>query len=267
MEGSERVIAVIQARVGSQRLPGKVLHDVGGAPLLSRVIERVQAASTVDGVVVATTDADEDDPVAALAVKSGAGVYRGSADDVLDRMYRAALVAGADVVVRITADDPFKDPDVIDAVVGAVLADPNVDYASNTIEPTFPEGVDVECLRMGALESAWRRATLPSDREHVTPFVWRQPDAFRLRSVRNGTDLSGLRWTIDHPADLEFARAVQARLPVGDLSMAAVLDVLDAHPELQALNAMFERNEGYQRSLERQAMIDGPATEGNDDDG
>ena len=251
-QGPDHVVAVIQARYGSHRLPGKVLADIGGTPLLAHVIERVRAASTIDAIVVATTEGPEDDAVAAFAERSGVGVHRGSTADVLDRMYRAAVAAGATIVVRITADDPFKDPAVIDRVVEELRSSRELDYSSNTLEPSFPEGVDVECLRISALEAAWRRATLPSDREHVTSFIWRQPSEFRLRNIAHSVDLSTLRWTIDHPADLELARRVQSHLPADDLSMSAVLAVFEAHPELHQLNVTFERNEGYHRSVAAQ---------------
>ncbi|MDQ3756265.1 MAG: glycosyltransferase family protein [Actinomycetota bacterium] len=244
-----RVVAVVQARVGSSRLPRKVLADVAGKPLLERVLDRV-AAAHVDGIVVATTQHDDDDAVVALAAAHGVDVFRGSDTDVLDRTFKAATAARADIVVRVTADDPFKDPAVIDLAIRRLANDPRIAYASNTLEPSYPEGLDVECLTVDALATAWQEATLKSEREHVTPFIWTRPERFPLGSIRAEVDRSHLRWTVDYPEDLEFARAVQSHLPLDDFSMEAVLKVLAEHPEVAALAPSHERNSGYKASLE-----------------
>jgi spore coat polysaccharide biosynthesis protein SpsF len=237
--------------MGSQRLPGKSLVDICGKPLLGRIIDRVAASRLVDALVVATTTSPEDDPLVDLSRRKGAGVFRGSADDVLDRFYKAAREYAADIVIRITADDPFKDPDVIDLVVGNLLDDAALDYASNTIEPTFPEGLDVEAFRFSALARAWEEATLPSEREHVTPFIWKQPDRFRIKNVRNVADLSRLRWTLDYPEDLEFTREIYSRLEGGGIfKMNTILRLLADEPQLARINAGFSRNAGYLKSLQ-----------------
>jgi len=243
-------VAIVQARWGSSRLPGKVLEDIGGRPLLARVVERVQASTTCDAVVVATTTDVQDDLVVDLARQCGADTFRGSVDDVLDRFHRAAAEAGADVVVRITADDPFKDPEVIDLVARQLLDDSALDYASNTLAPTFPEGLDVECFTFRALEQAWEQAELPSEREHVTPFIWTHPDRFALRNVASEHDFSHLRWTVDYPDDLDFARAVYERLAGRDMfNWHDVLELLEREPQLSAINAGHERLAGYRQSL------------------
>lgn len=238
--------------MGSTRLPGKTLVDIAGQPFLSHVINRTRASRTVQSVVVATTTDAADDAIVALASRLGAGSYRGSVQDVLDRFYQAARQAGADIVVRITADDPFKDPDVIDLVVGRLLAEPGLDYASNTIEPTFPEGLDVEAFTFTALERAWREARLPSEREHVTPYLWKNPGRFRVENVRHTTDLSTLRWTLDYPEDLRFAREIYARLYHGQVfRLAEILALLKAEPQLAAINTGIQRNAGYTLSLQQ----------------
>jgi spore coat polysaccharide biosynthesis protein SpsF len=243
-------IAVIQARMSSRRLPGKVAADLGGEPLLARVIARAQASRLVDDVVVAVADEPGREVIEQIAAKSQSATFPGSPSDVLDRTYRAAQSANADVVVRITSDDPFKDPAIIDDVLSTLLDDPDTDYASNTLTPTFPEGLDVECMRFAALERAWAEAKKPSEREHVTPFIWKHPERFVLRNVRSIRDYSHLRWTIDYREDLLFARAVYEQLaPETLFGMNAVLELLAEHPELESINSGHQRNAGYLASV------------------
>jgi len=246
-----RIVGIIQARMGSTRLPGKALADLAGAPFFARVVERMRACETLDALVLATTAEASDDPLAALAESLGLLVYRGSVDDVLDRFTQAARLAEADLIVRITADDPFKDPQVTDHAVRLWLQRPDLDYVSNTIQPTYPEGLDIEVFTREALERAWREARLPSEREHVTPYIWKHPDRFRLLNFAHERDLSHLRWTVDYPEDLAFARAVYERLyrPGQVFLMADILRLLEAEPQLAQINAGFRRNEGYLKSL------------------
>jgi spore coat polysaccharide biosynthesis protein SpsF (cytidylyltransferase family) len=161
--------AIVQARMGASRLPGKTLADLHGQPLLLRVLDRIRACRTVKKIVVATTDAPEDEAVRNAATAWGAAVYAGSRDDVLDRFYQAARREGAQTIVRITADDPFKDPRVVDEAVGRFLNEPGVDYVSNTLNPTYPEGLDVEVFAFRALETAWREARLASEPSITRP--------------------------------------------------------------------------------------------------
>jgi spore coat polysaccharide biosynthesis protein SpsF len=249
---TRHTVAIIQARMASTRLAGKTLLDIAGQPLLGHVIDRVLASRRIEGVVVATTTDPSDDPIEKFAAGRHIAVFRGSIDDVLDRFYKAALQSEADPVVRITADDPFKDPEVIDQVVERLLSDPRIDYASNTIEPTFPEGLDVEAFKASALERAWRQATLQSEREHVTPFIWKHPELFRLESVRHPTNLSHMRWTLDYDEDLRFTRAVYSRLYRGQVfTMAELLKLQEADPSLGRINSGIKRNIGYNESLKR----------------
>jgi len=245
------ICALIQARLGSTRLSAKTLADIAGKTLLERVVLRARAIPGVAAVVVATTTLAEDDAVAQCAVRSGATVFRGSEDDVLDRFVGAARQAEASVVVRITADDPFKDPDVCGRVLREYLVRaPGVDYVSNTLEPTWPEGLDVEVFSRQTLERAGREATLRSEREHVTPYIYKHPDRFRIVQVRHDKDLSAERWTLDYPEDLEFARAVYERFAPRDIfGMDEVLALLDSAPEIRSLNRGFMRNAGYLKSL------------------
>jgi perosamine synthetase len=250
-----RVVAIIQARMGSRRLPGKSLADIAGQPLLGHVIDRVRASRYVTRVVVATTADPADRAIAELAARKGVDTYSGSADDVLDRYYQAARQAGAELVVRITADDPFKDPAIIDRVIARLVEDPSLDYASNCIEPTFAEGLDVECFTFGALEAAWRGAALPSERQHVTPYLWKHPGRFRAASVTQNQDHSALRWTIDYPEDLQFAREVYSRLYRGKIFGAdEILALLEREPRLRDINAGRQRNAGYLASLQSDSV-------------
>jgi len=251
------IVGIIQARVGASRLPGKTLLDLAGAPFLARVIERMQHAETLDSLMVATTTDPADDPLAALVRGLGVPVYRGSVNDVLDRFTQAARQAEAALIVRITADDPFKDPEITDHAVRLWLEQSEtLDYVSNTIEPTYPEGLDIEVFTRAALERAWHEARLPSEREHVTPYIWKHPDRFRILNFKHPQDLSHLRWTVDYPEDLEFARAVYARLyrPGEVFLMEDILRLLEAEPALRQINAGIRRNEGYLKSLEADEM-------------
>ena len=231
-----KIIAIIQARMGSTRLPGKVLQDIGGETMLARVARRTQRASLLDGVLVATTTQTADDAIAAECGRLRLPVYRGSEDDVLDRYYQAAQAAQADAVARITSDCPFIDPAVIDKVVSAFLRE-RPDYASNFIKRTYPRGLDTEIMRFAALEQAWREAAETYQRAHVTPYIHQQPDKFRLLSVENETDASRYRWTVDTADDLAFARAVYRRLGNDDsFGWLDALALLRREPELAELN-------------------------------
>jgi spore coat polysaccharide biosynthesis protein SpsF len=236
-----RTVAIIQARTGSTRLPGKVLLPLLGEPLLARVVHRVGRARTIDATVVATTTLAADDAIAALGKREGWLVERGSENDLLERYLAAARAHDAERVVRITSDCPLIDPGLIDDVVGA-LAAAGSDYASNTLEPrTFPRGLDVEAMTMAALEEAGREDPDPASREHATPFLYRHPDRFRLTAVRSPIDLSVHRWTVDTPEDYELVRRIYGGLGRDDFSWRDALTVVEAHPEWSALNRHVEQ--------------------------
>jgi spore coat polysaccharide biosynthesis protein SpsF len=235
-----RRVAIIQARTGSTRLPGKVLTDIAGRPMLERVVERVLRSGRIDAVVVATTAHAADDAVAALAGRLGAGVFRGEEQDVLSRYVGAARQARADLVVRVTADCPLLDPDVLARVVDAACAAPAVDYASNVITRTFPRGLDVEALFIDVLERVARVASSPAAREHVTHHILRErPDLFTTRSVEDDVDNSDLRWTVDEAADLEMVRQLYAALPLerGGTAYHELCAWVRAHPAVAGINA------------------------------
>ena len=207
------VVAVVQARMGSSRLPGKVLEDIAGAPLLARVVERAEAATGVGAVTIATSTARRDDAIEALAAKIGVDCYRGSEEDVLSRVLGAARKADADVVVRLTGDCPLLDPELIDQVIARVLSSESpCDYASNVLRRTYPKGLDAEALHIDALVRIARLSESAEAREHVTWFAYRErPDLFLLGSVEIAEDFSHLDWSVDDREDLDLVRGLYAR--------------------------------------------------------
>jgi len=247
-----KVIAIIQARMGATRLPGKTMAGIVGKPMLWHVIKRVKEARSIDKIIVATTTKEEDKKIIDFAKANGIESFAGSEEDVLDRFYEAAKKFKADIIVRITADDPLKDPVIINRVIDFFLKnEDHVDYVSNTLEPTFPEGLDVEVFSFKTLERAWREAKKKSDREHVTPYIWNHPGKFKLANIiHEGVNLSHLRWTVDNSKDLEFVRAVYSRLYGEDklFLMQDVLDLLEKYPHLKKINEGHARFEEYLKS-------------------
>lgn len=197
--------------MGSTRLPGKVLAEIAGHPMLWHVVQRLCHARTLDRIVVATSDRAADDAIATLCERMGVECFRGSEDDVLDRYYQAAKAYEADVIVRITADCPLIDPHVVDEVISTYL-DSEFDYVTNTLRITYPAGLDTEVFSFAALEKAWKEARKPAEREHVTPYI-RRSGKFRVGGVENEeTSRFFYRWTVDEPRDLEFVRRVYDEL-------------------------------------------------------
>jgi spore coat polysaccharide biosynthesis protein SpsF len=229
-------VAIIQARMGSTRLPGKVLADLAGMPVLARVVHRARRSRRVDQVVVATSRGPADDAVAGLCSDLAVPCFRGSEEDVLERFRDAAREHRAEAVVRLTADCPLLDPAVVDQVVEGFLAG-RPDYASNTLERSWPRGLDTEVLTRDALETAAREALEPYQRAHVTPFLYQHPERFRLLPVVAPEDWSGLRWTVDTPEDLALVRELYRRLgDRGDFGFAAALAEVRADPQLAEWN-------------------------------
>jgi spore coat polysaccharide biosynthesis protein SpsF len=232
-----KIAALIQARLGSARLPGKVLRDIGGRTMLARVVRRVQRAAAIDNVIVVTTTEPAESAVVEECERIGVHCFRGSELDVLDRYYQAAKQFKTDAVVRITSDCPLIDPGVTGSVV-SVFRNETPDYASNVIERSYPRGLETEVVSMEALSRAWREARQPYEREHVTPYFYENPNLFRLSSVKDEIDHSRHRWTVDAPEDLEFVRAVYACLEDGDnFDWADVLQILNDRQVLTAMNA------------------------------
>ena len=251
-----KIIAIVQARMASTRLPGKVMTKISGKNMLWHVVKRVQYAKKIDDIVVATTSLKEDEKILKLTSEMGVKSYAGSEDDVLDRCYKAAKKYHADIIVRITGDCPVMDPHIVDKVVQYFLEN-RYDYVSNTIKPTYPDGLDVEVFSYNALEKAWKEAKLLSEREHVTPYFKKHPEKFRVGNVENDVDLSHLRWTVDENKDLEFIKEIFQRLynKKSIFFMEDILQLLEEYPELKEINAEFKRNEGYLRSLKKDKIM------------
>lgn len=246
------IVGIIQARMSSTRLPGKVLLPLAGAPMLARQIERLRRARKIDRLMIATTTNADDDPIENLAEEIGIPIYRGSRDDVLDRYYQAARPLGPTHVVRLTADCPLCDWGLIDTLVDFGL-ERDCDYASNTLRPTWPDGLDAELIRFAALEESWNDASSPVQREHVTPFIIARPRRFSQAGLENDLDLSAMRWTVDEPRDYAFVAEIYDALYPAKPAFTTedILGLLRERPELAEINLGIERNEGLKRSLER----------------
>lgn len=243
-----KVVAIIQARMSSTRLSGKVLMPLAGKLVLEHVVDRIRACKTIAEIVVATSTDQTDDAIQAWCQNAGVSCYRGSLNDVLDRYYQAAKIHGADAVVRITADCPAVDPTIVDEVVNGFLAGA---YEFYGLAGEFPDGLDCTVFAFSALERAWREAKLPSEREHVGPYIEKQPEIFKSGGLKKFTGLSHHRWTLDEPRDYEFLQAVFSRLYREDRIFLAndVLALLENEPELMNINSSIVRNEGYLKSL------------------
>ncbi len=237
-------LAFVQARMGSTRLPGKVLSPLHGRPALLAIVERLSRVRALDGIAVLTSVAAGDDAIAALCETAGVTCVRGDEQDVLDRFHVAAERLGPELIVRVTADCPLVDPEVVSDLLDLHASRSELDYVSVATGAIgaeaglrrFPDGLDAEAFASSVLDEAWREATDPYEREHVTPFLWRRPERFPAAVLECERDLGTERWTIDHPADLELVRAVYERLsePFG---WREVLSVLERDPQLRRLNA------------------------------
>jgi spore coat polysaccharide biosynthesis protein SpsF len=237
----KHVVAIIQGRMSSSRLPGKILKDLNGKPILAWVVERARRAQTIDEVVVATTDDASDDPAANFCKERGYAFFRGSMFDVLDRYFQTALAYHADIIVRLTADCPLIDPQVVDKTVRALLdSNPPADLAVNRFpgNRTYPIGLDTEVVTFQALERAWKEAGEPHEREHVLPYIYEVEGRFRVLHVKNDVDYGGLRWTVDTPEDFELVQRICNHFPGrDDFSWLDVLAVVQADPTLSQINA------------------------------
>ena len=238
MNAASGILAIHQARTGSNRLPGKVLKPILGEPMIAHQIKRVLRAGMIERLVVATSDDGVDDPLEELCGDLGVGCFRGSLEDVLDRFAKAAAQFPAAHIMRLTADCPLADAALLDELAGFYLTG-GFDYASNTINRTYPKGLDGEIFSLAALQEAARNARDLHEREHVTPYFHNNADRFSRGNLAGERDYSALRWTVDWPEDLELVRAVYEALHAEnpDFGMADILALLAARPELSAINA------------------------------
>lgn len=259
MEGETlmRIITIIQARMGSSRLPGKVLLKLGNKTVFEQVLSRVMASRLGNDIVLATTVDKRDLPLVNLCSSLGVSVYCGSENDVLDRYYQAARLFEADIVVRITSDCPVIDPKVIDEVISLHL-NSGADYTSNTLMELYPDGQDTEVFTFNALKYAWKHAELSSEREHVTPYIKKHHELFKFSSLEYKEDLSKKRWTLDDKEDFEFLTCIYNHLYSENnlFGMDAILKLLAEKPDIEMINNHIVRNSGYKKSLKNDGAVD-----------
>jgi len=239
-----KTLAIIQARMGSTRLPGKILKEVNGKTLLEYQIERIQRSEMIDDIVIATTKKEAEEPIIRLCKKLGISYYQGSEDDVLKRYYEVAIENKADTIVRLTSDCPLIDPNIMDDVIQHYIQNRNsIDYCSNTIERTFPRGLDVEVFSFKALEYAFENAVLSSDREHVTSFIYTNPNLFKVAGITNDIDLSQYRWTVDTIEDFELiANILDSLYPLkNDFLLKDVIKLLNENMHWNNINVNIEQ--------------------------
>lgn len=237
-----KTVIIVQARMTSTRLPGKVLKEVMGKTLLAYQLERLRRVQLADEIILATTTNQTDDVLAVFAAAEEIRCFRGDEQDVLDRYYQAAVFAEADVIVRVTSDCPLIEPDVIDEVIQVYFKSPGVDYVSNTLSRTYPRGLDVECFSFKALEIAWKNANKTYEREHVTPYLYQQPN-FMKKEVKAAGEYSQYRWTVDTQEDYELVKILLEEIyPLQpEFTWYDVLQVLAKHPEWTLINAEIEQ--------------------------
>jgi spore coat polysaccharide biosynthesis protein SpsF (cytidylyltransferase family) len=253
-----KTVAIIQARMGSTRLPGKVLMPVMGRPLLQWMLDRIATCKDVDEIIVATTTNDRDEVIAKFTESLGYRVFRGSEDDVLDRYYHAASLVHCDAVIRITADCPLLDPNILGKMINDFEMN-KLDFLSNSepLPSSWPDGMDVSIVRFSALMTAWRNAIKPSEREHVTFHFWNNQQIYKCMRIDHNPDLAKYRLTIDYIEDYEVLKAVIEHFAshsieaFGRVSVGEIIDFLNNNPAIFNLNQKYTRGLGWQDSLRR----------------
>lgn len=244
------ITAIIQARMGSTRLPGKVLKEIDGISLLEYQIKRVNKSQLLDKIIVATTIARQDDAIVTLCEKNKIEYFRGSEIDCLARYYQCAKKYNADVIVRLTADCPLSDPHIVDNTINLYI-NTKADYVANTIPPEtskYPDGTDVEVFSIQALEQAFHEAKNPQDREHVTFYFWKYNN-FKTRQLDNGKDYSKYRLTVDYPEDFEVVKFIVGRLKEKNIFgyLHEIIDILDSNPEIRSKNSQYHFGVGWNK--------------------
>ncbi|VDH00944.1 3-deoxy-manno-octulosonate cytidylyltransferase [Lysinibacillus sphaericus] len=239
-----KIVAIIQARMTSTRLPGKVLKKVLGKTLLEYQLERVRRSQCIDEIVVATTVNKTDDPIVELCSQLGYSIYRGSEEDVLSRYYEASIKAEADIVVRLTSDCPLVDPEIIDQVIELFKENqPKFAYVSNTLERTYPRGMDTEVFSIDALHRTYEEANRNMEREHVTAYMYSNPEKFSLLNKKSIVDLSQFRWTVDTEEDFELIRRIIEKIYPNkkEFTLQNIVNLVQEHQEWSLLNAHIEQ--------------------------
>jgi len=251
----KKITVMIQVRTGSTRLPGKALKKIEGKPIIWHMINRVKKIKSVQQIVIVTTRKREDERFLKIAQENGILGFQGSEEDVLDRHYRCAMKFNADPIIRITSDCPLIDPYLVERILQVFLKN-NYDYVTNREPPTYPDGLDTEIFSFSALKKAAIYAKMRSEREHVNPYIVKNPKKFKIFNYRNRKDLSHMRWTVDEKNDLKFVRQIYSRMkPKMLFSTNAVLKILSKEPNLQKINQGINRNEGYSKSLKNDKKV------------
>ena len=247
------IYAIIQARMGSTRLPGKVMMDLCGSPVIEHVVNRLNNSNLIDKIIIATSFDSNNQPIIDFCQENHISYFVGNEDDVLDRYYQTALdydIDDKDIIIRITSDCPLIDPFIVDKVIGEHISNNN-DYTANVLDCTYPDGLDCEVFNFNALKDSWINANLSSQREHVTLYIRDNPDKFKLGNVMNDVDYSDLRWTLDEKEDFIFIEEVYKNLFNQDsfFAMKDIIELINEKPELIDINSKFARNEGLIKSL------------------
>jgi spore coat polysaccharide biosynthesis protein SpsF len=241
---------IIQARMGSTRLPGKVMMSIEkDKPLIFYVIEQLKSSKLCDKIVIATTKLKDDEIIVDFAKNNDIAFFRGSTEDCLDRYYNCAKTFGFSTIVRITCDNPLIDPTLVDDAI-KLFNSGYFEYVTNCRPRSFPQGTEVEVFSFSALEKAWNEAKKPSEREHVTPYFYNNPDKFRIFTIKNAEDISNLRWTVDRKEDLEFVRIIVSKIKKTPILMKDILQLIKNEPSLIKINKNYIMDEGYLKSLE-----------------
>ena len=242
---NKKITVMIQARIGSSRLPNKILEKIENKPMIWHVINRVKQIKSVQQIALITTKEKSDKVLLKIAEDEGIIGFAGSTDDVLDRHFQCALNIDADPIIRITSDCPLIDPFLVEDILQFYLSN-DFDYVSNTIIPTYPDGLDAEIFSFNTLEKLVRHAKLHSEREHVTTAIPKNPQLFQFSNYKNKKDLSSFRWTVDRPKDLQFVREIYSRMmPRTIFLMDDILKIISNEPHLLEINKGISRNEGH----------------------
>ena len=242
---------IIQARMGSSRLPGKVMMNVDGKnTLLHYIIQQLKFSKLANNIIIATTTSEKDDCIVDFATKMNLKYFRGEVDNVLDRYYQCAKNFSISTIVRISADDPLIDPTIVDRVIEKFYSN-SYDYVSNTNPRTFPQGNEIEVFSFETLEFVWKNAKKISEKEHVTPYIYNNKEKFRMANVENSKNLSSLRWTVDTQNDLDFVRLIISKIQKTPTLMADIQDILSKEPHLLDINKDHIIDEGYKKSISK----------------
>ena len=240
---------IIQARIGSTRLPAKVMLKLDkNNTVLNYVLTQVKSSKLCEKIIIATTTLDEDNQIINHVKNLNIDIFKGDSNDVLDRFFKCAKFFSLDIIIRITSDNPLIDPTLVDNLIKKFNSI-SCDYLTNSYVRTFPYGTEVEIFSCKALEKAWENAKKPSEREHVTPYFYNNPDQFKIFNVENSTNISNLRWTIDRKNDLTLVKSIIYKIKKRPILMTDILRLFSIEPKLFEINKNQLQNEGYQKSL------------------